>query len=67
MVICLCGELIINEIGEGFVVTVDDEQRWMRRRSDSFVCQGCRRTYVLNTLRTMASPITERQEQSALG
>lgn len=54
MVWCTCGEIILAFVGEGFVITLDDERRWMRRRSDLFYCHSCGRRHALSDLKDLA-------------
>lgn len=57
MVLCSCGTPVVSGVGEGFVVTPENERRWMRRRSDFFTCAGCSRRWIFAELaRELAEP-----------
>ena len=47
---CSCGLLIASGVGDGFVITPEGKILWMRRRSDTFSCTDCGRTYGLMEL-----------------
>lgn len=55
MVFCVCGEPIISLVGDGFVVTPNEEQKWLRRRSDSLACPACARRFVFDELKDLAA------------
>lgn len=50
MIWCSCGELIAEKLGDGFLVTKDDQKRWMRRRADRFPCPNCATIFDLGEL-----------------
>jgi hypothetical protein len=54
MVECSCGQLILAEVGEGWVLTSDGNRRWMRRRSDFFQCPACGARYSLPQILALA-------------
>ena len=53
MIWCSCGELIIDEIGDGFVITPKADRKWLRRRSDYFQCPHCERRFVFEDLKQL--------------
>lgn len=55
MVWCTCGEIVLASLGDGFVITIDRERRWMRRRSDFIECRNCRRRYVFSDLQELVA------------
>jgi hypothetical protein len=60
---CSCGQLILSEIGDGFVVTPDRRQVWMRRRTDAFKCDGCGHRYDFFDLQQI-SPVADENASS---
>lgn len=55
MIWCSCGELIAEEVGDGFLVINRDEKRWMRRRADRIRCPSCAAIFDLGELTQLVS------------
>lgn len=55
MLWCLCGQPIVNELGDDFAVTTDESKKWLRRRSDAVTCPLCGQSYDLRALRGLVS------------
>lgn len=47
MIRCRCERPLVSDVGDGFVVTVDQERLWMRRRTDVLDCPDCHTSYRL--------------------
>ena len=58
MVICICGRHLIEEVGDGYVLTPDQEKKWMRRRTDAMACPACGRKYGLEDLKGLVKAPT---------
>jgi hypothetical protein len=56
---CTCGQLLLSQIGDGFVVTMDERRVWMRRKTDAFKCGACARRYELGDLAEFAPAIPD--------
>ena len=52
---CRCGQALVSEIGQGYIVTAALEFLWLRRRSDALVCETCGASYDLKDLTAMSS------------
>lgn len=55
MLWCLCGQPIVNELGDDFAVTMDECKKWLRRRSDAVTCPLCGQRYDLQALQALVS------------
>lgn len=53
---CICGAHLVDEVGDGYVLTPDQQRRWMRRRTDAIGCGACGRRYTIEDLRSMVQP-----------
>lgn len=47
MIACICGQPVAARLGDGYVITLEERMRWMRRRSDILLCPACGRTWRL--------------------
>ena len=47
---CSCGQILLSEVGDGFVVMPDQKRVWLRRKSDAVRCESCARKYQLAEL-----------------
>jgi len=55
MIWCSCGELIAEDLGEGYLVMKDEGRRWMRRRADRVSCPNCNTTFDFRELSGLVS------------
>lgn len=45
MIRCRCDRPLVSDVGEGFVITLEEERLWMRRRTDALDCPDCHTSY----------------------
>lgn len=62
MISCTCEQPLASEVGEGFVVTLEEERRWMRRRTDLLVCSECGVSYRLVDLVSLQTSTASNSE-----